>query len=107
MSLLLTHAWPGNIRELSNVIERAVVFAQSDFVEVLDLPAHLVELAPKQVEIKQGLASVSIPFGTPLKDVEDILIRHTLEATSGDKNMTAKLLGINSRTIYRKLERDT
>ena len=107
MSLLLTHAWPGNIRELSNVIERAVVFAQSDFVEVLDLPSHLVELAPKQVEIKQGLASVSIPFGTPLKDVEDILIRHTLEATSGDKNMTAKLLGINSRTIYRKLERDT
>jgi two-component system response regulator HydG len=108
MSVLLTHAWPGNIRELSNVIERAAVFARSINIEALDLPAHLLELAPRQSEIKQTLASsssVSIPFGTPLKDVEDILIRHTLEATDGDKNMTAKLLGINSRTIYRKLDR--
>jgi DNA-binding NtrC family response regulator len=44
-------------------------------------------------------------LGTSLKDVEELLIRKTLEATSGDKNMTAKLLGINSRTIYRKLDK--
>jgi transcriptional regulator with PAS, ATPase and Fis domain len=45
--------------------------------------------------------------GTSLKNVEELLIRKTLEATSGDKNMTAKLLGINSRTIYRRLQRET
>ena len=39
------------------------------------------------------------------KEVEELLIRKTLEATAGDKNMTAKLLGINSRTIYRKLDK--
>jgi len=106
MGVLLSHAWPGNIRELSNVMERAVVFARGECVELVDLPTHLSELAPKQSELRQGLgsSSVSIPFGTSLKDVEDILIRHTLEATAGDKNMTAKLLGINSRTIYRKLD---
>ncbi|HTL11481.1 MAG TPA: helix-turn-helix domain-containing protein, partial [Bdellovibrionota bacterium] len=49
--------------------------------------------------------SVTVALGTPLKEVEDLLIRKTLEATLGDKTMTARLLGINSRTIYRKLER--
>jgi DNA-binding NtrC family response regulator len=50
-------------------------------------------------------STISVPLGTSLKDVEELLIRKTLEATSGDKNMTAKLLGINSRTIYRKLDK--
>jgi len=99
MALLLAHAWPGNIRELSNVIERAVIFAQSERIEAQDLPTHLC--AGLAVGGAQG--SISVPLGTSLKDVEDLLIRKTLEATSGDKNMTAKLLGINSRTIYRKL----
>jgi two-component system response regulator HydG len=101
MGVLLAHLWPGNIRELSNVIERAVIFAQSDRLEIQDLPAHLAGLGgnASQTDAK----SISIPLGTPLKDVEELLIRKTLEATSGDKNMTAKLLGINSRTIYRKL----
>jgi DNA-binding NtrC family response regulator len=47
--------------------------------------------------------TIEVRLGTPLHEVEDLLIRRTLEATEGDKNMAAKLLGINSRTIYRKL----
>ncbi|OFZ00043.1 MAG: hypothetical protein A2Z97_15735 [Bdellovibrionales bacterium GWB1_52_6] len=47
---------------------------------------------------------IEVALGTPLKDVEELLIRKTLEATDGDKNMTARLLGINSRTIYRRLD---
>ena len=100
MAILLAHSWPGNIRELSNVVERAVIFAQSERIEPEDLPAHL---CARGVAAAQSQGSISVPLGTSLKDVEDILIRKTLEATSGDKNMTAKLLGINSRTIYRKL----
>lgn len=99
MALLLNHLWPGNIRELSNVLERAVIFAQGDRVEAGDLPVHLGNGAVAQT-VSQ---SIAVPLGTSLKDVEDLLIRKTLQATSGDKNMTAKLLGINSRTIYRKL----
>lgn len=122
MEALLAHTWPGNIRELGNVVERGVVFAQSALLMARDLPPHLVELAGRIAKESSsenasmsstssasgsslGGPSITVPLGTPLKDVEDLLIRKTLEATSGDKNMTAKLLGINSRTIYRKLEK--
>ena len=110
MASLLAHTWPGNVRELSNVIERAVVFVKASHIQSEDLPPHLVDLgvvhpapAPASAGLKE--TSISVPLGTPLKDVEDLLIRKTLEATSGDKNMTARLLGINSRTIYRKLDK--
>jgi two-component system response regulator HydG len=101
--ILLSHVWPGNIRELSNVIERAVIFAQGTEIVSADLPAHLVSIVSSRIPLFNASSTISVPIGTPLKDVEDLLIRKTLEATSGDKNMTAKLLGINSRTIYRKL----
>ena len=107
MAVLLAHSWPGNVRELSNVIERAVVFATQSLLMLVDLPPHLVTLYSKTPLTGPALghATISVPLGTSLKDVEDLLIRRTLEATSGDKNMTAKLLGINSRTIYRKLDK--
>jgi two-component system response regulator HydG len=108
MAALLAHTWPGNVRELSNVLERAVVFARGPHVELVDLPSHLAALAaqPQDAPAQTGVGatSIAVPLGTPLKEVEDLLIRKTLEATSGDKNMTARLLGINSRTIYRKLD---
>ena len=103
MQILKAHTWPGNIRELCNVIERAVVFAGSDEIQSSDLPAHLADLAGGAAAGNSG--TISVRLGTSLKDVEDLLIRKTLEATSGDKNMTAKILGINSRTIYRKLDK--
>ncbi len=102
--VLLAHSWPGNIREFSNVIERAVIFAHGAEIQAADLPPHLLALTASKLPASLvGGSTISVPIGTPLKDVEDLLIRKTLEATSGDKNMTAKLLGINSRTIYRKL----
>lgn len=100
--LLLEYPWPGNVRELSNVIERALIFSQSKQIEVSDLPLHLQSLEVKESTQNESL---SIPLGVPLKDVEDLLIQKTLEATQGDKQMAAKLLGVNSRTIYRKLEK--
>ncbi|MFL5812293.1 MAG: sigma-54-dependent transcriptional regulator [Bdellovibrionia bacterium] len=117
MEALLAHTWPGNVRELGNVVERGVVFAQGSLLLARDLPPHLLDLAKRAEKASntfgtesttasgQAQAAITVPLGTPLKDVEDLLIRKTLEATSGDKNMTAKLLGINSRTIYRKLEK--
>jgi two-component system response regulator HydG len=106
--LLLAHRWPGNVRELSNVIERAVIFAQGEEIGPSELPEHFsVTSHERRPAVPPHPGShVSIPLGTPLKEVEELLIRKTLEATSGDKRMTAKLLGINSRTIYRKLPND-
>jgi two-component system, NtrC family, response regulator HydG len=101
---LRSYTWPGNVRELSNVIERAIVFCRSEIIEVKDLPAHISIIA-KEAVAHPAAGSIELPVGISLKEAEDILIRKTLEATSGDKNMTATLLGINSRTIYRKLDK--
>ncbi|MBI2711817.1 MAG: sigma-54-dependent Fis family transcriptional regulator [Bdellovibrio sp.] len=103
LEVLASHTWPGNVRELGNVIERAVVLSREDSIGIEELPPHLIVQAAGHPGGAVG-SSISVPLGTSLKDVEELLIRKTLEATSGDKNMTAKLLGINSRTIYRKLE---
>ncbi len=106
MNVLLAHSWPGNIRELSNVIERAVVFSRSERVMPHDLPPHLLTSNLLTGELSSSRQpSIEVKVGTPLREVEDLLIRKTLEATQGDKNMAAKLLGVNSRTIYRKLDK--
>lgn len=104
--VLAQHTWPGNVRELANVVERAVVLARTDSITLDELPVHLVSnpAVLQGAHAAGGPSTISVPLGTSLKDVEELLIRKTLEATAGDKNMTAKLLGINSRTIYRKLE---
>lgn len=97
------HSWPGNLRELANVIERATVFCSGNQIQIADLPDHLRSLRVDGEESQSQVLEVRV--GTPLKDIEDLMIRKTLEATQGDKNLTARLLGINSRTIYRKLEK--
>jgi two-component system response regulator HydG len=108
LQVFRAHSWPGNVRELSNVIERAVVFTQSEKISLAELPSHLLLISSsaglQDLHAISG-STISVPLGTSLEDVEELLIRKTLEATSGDKNMTAKLLGINSRTIYRKLDK--
>jgi two-component system response regulator HydG len=126
LAVLREHSWPGNVRELANVIERAVVFCSGVSIEPSDLPVHLrVNAAEASKHLpagdpgatslatasgssertgeRTGERTIEVRIGTPLREVEELLIRRTLEATSGDKGMTAKLLGINSRTIYRKL----
>lgn len=105
--VLRSYGWPGNVRELFNAIERAVVLCQGAVIEPSDLPPS-VQAAPvaanaQESASSQSQSSISIPVGTALKDVEDLLIRRTLEATHGNKELTAQLLGIASRTIYRKL----
>ena len=94
----MEYAWPGNVRELENVIERACVLSRSGRISVDDLPESLREASPTD-----GV-SISIDVGTPLFEVEQRLIRETLRRTGGDKSLAAQLLGISTRTIYRKLD---
>jgi DNA-binding NtrC family response regulator len=93
---LMAYAWPGNVRELENVIERAVVLGRSNSIDVDSLPAPIA-----QAEARGG--SLSFALGTPLEEIERRVIRATLEHTGGDKRIAAQLLGIATRTIYRKL----
>ena len=97
MQLLLDYAWPGNVRELENAIERAVVLCRGDALGEADLPEAIVQAAAP------APAALSFSIGTPLDEVEARLIRETLRHTKGDKPLAAQLLGISTRTIYRKL----
>ncbi len=95
---LEAYAWPGNVRELENAVERAVVLARESVIEVADLPGSVVGTAPRV----EGL--VSIPVGTPLAEVEQRLLEETLRHTKGNKTLAAKLLGIDPKTVFRKLK---
>jgi two-component system response regulator HydG len=95
---MMDYGWPGNVRELENVIERAVVLSRDDTLGEGDLPDHIAAAAPS--------ASTELTFeiGTTLDELELRVIRETLRHTKGDKSVAAQLLGISTRTIYRKLD---
>jgi DNA-binding NtrC family response regulator len=95
--LLGEYLWPGNVRELENVIERAVVLCRGDTLTIDDLPEAIVQASAP------APSSLTVAIGTPLEEVEGRLIRETLRHTKGDKSLAAQLLGISTRTIYRKL----
>ncbi|MCB9545387.1 MAG: sigma-54-dependent Fis family transcriptional regulator [Myxococcales bacterium] len=97
MARLVDYAWPGNVRELENTIERAVVLARGHILDEDDLPETIVGEA-------RDAEQLVIPLGTPLEEIERRVIRETLRFTDGDKRRAAQLLGIATRTIYRKLE---
>jgi DNA-binding NtrC family response regulator len=94
---LTDYPWPGNVRELENVIERAAVLCRGDNLGLSDLPEAVAQAAAAPP------SAVAFPIGTPLEEVERRLIRDTLAHTGGDKSLAAQLLGISTRTIYRKL----
>jgi DNA-binding NtrC family response regulator len=98
MQRLYDYPWPGNVRELENVIERAVVLTRGDTVNEEHLPDFVRGAS-------SGTQPESLVFavGTPLEEVELRLIRETLRHAKGDKSLAAQLLGISTRTIYRKL----
>jgi two-component system, NtrC family, response regulator HydG len=96
---LEAYAWPGNVRELENVIERGVVLASGPLIDVPDLPEEVSGATP----IPEGVLTIRI--GTPLAEVQQRLLDETLRITRGNKTLTARLLGIDPRTVSRKLER--
>ncbi|MFO0693443.1 MAG: sigma-54 dependent transcriptional regulator [Polyangiales bacterium] len=99
MAKLLAYDFPGNVRELENVVERAVVLGRANPLGVDDLP-EAVAASVRRSDV------LSFPIGTPLSEIEDRVIHETLRHTRGDKQLTAQLLGISTRTIYRKLGAD-
>jgi DNA-binding NtrC family response regulator len=85
------------VRELENCIERCVVLSKGPFVDT--------DVLPNSVLSGEGRTeAVVIPVGTPLRQAERMLLDATLRSTDGDKESAARILGITSRTIYRKLK---
>ncbi len=100
LELMSHYAWPGNVRELENAIERAVVLSRESVIGSDDLPPEIRNHEASGTSLR----SLSFTIGTPLDEIEMRVIRETLRETRGDKRLAAKLLGIATRTIYRRLE---
>ena len=97
LDLLMGYEWPGNVRQLENVIERAFALGQGDTIVVEDLPADIRDLYKH--------TGMSSPSSLNLVENEKLLIIRALRQTRGNKAEAANLLGINITTVYRKLEK--
>ena len=105
MEVLMKYSWPGNVRELENTIERAVVLTRESFIAPADLPEDILSLAKNAEDVSSGLRVLNIPIGRiPLKDIEKIVMEETLKQSKGNKNIASKILGISTRTLYRKMD---
>ncbi len=98
---LLSYAWPGNIRELQNCIERAVAFTRFGELTVDDLPEKIRNYKSSDLSIP-GIAGTEI---MTMDEVERRYITRVLKQVDGNKTTAAELLGLDRRTLYRKLER--
>src|SRR5688572_4877345 len=99
MYLLEHYPWPGNIRELRNVIERATILADGEFIEVKHLPPTLVSKG------EESLPTLTIAPGTTVDEAERRLILLTLEHCRNNKTRAAEVLGISLKTLHNKLNR--
>jgi DNA-binding NtrC family response regulator len=97
MAVLMSHAWPGNVRELENVIERAVTLGHGPAVLSTDLPTHLAGGANP---LERALTREAT-----LEDLERDYIAMILQRTKGHQIRAATILGIDRRTLYRKIRR--
>ncbi len=107
MRCLMQYQWPGNIRELENLIERVIVLKRDEgLIEMKDLPIHHF----KKIRLDRYVANVSLPdegvdFNEAVNDFENELIIQALQKTEGNKNRAATLLNLNRTTLVEKLKR--
>jgi DNA-binding NtrC family response regulator len=97
MNKLIDYDWSGNVRELENTIESVMVINSPEVIDIQHLPQEVKDF-------KETPGMIPVKIGTPLEEVEREMLIQTLKATKGNKRRAAELLGINVRTIHRKIE---
>ncbi|HTY53722.1 MAG TPA: sigma-54 dependent transcriptional regulator [Candidatus Binataceae bacterium] len=90
--------WPGNVRQLRNVIERALIVSNGPLLTCADLPPDLRPVGPPDLGFQ-------VRVGSSLDDIERTLIYRTIEFAGGNKTRAAEILGVSIKTLYNRLER--
>jgi two-component system response regulator HydG len=99
---LFSYDWPGNVRQLRNAVEAMVVLDVDGVLDIDDLPPEMVDVPLRQNIVDENPASL---IGQPLWEIERWAIEQTLKLTNGNREETARILGIGARTLYRKLDK--
>ncbi|MEW6111611.1 MAG: sigma-54 dependent transcriptional regulator [Thermodesulfobacteriota bacterium] len=101
LDALMRYSWPGNIRELENIVERSVIFSREDYVIFSELPEVIREASGDtlSLEVREGFKP-----GMTIREMERELIIRTLEDNDGNRTRTARILGITRRTLQLKLK---
>ena len=97
--LLLNYSWPGNIRELENVMERAIMLCKKKFIDIDDFPENIKESTPAEIGRPQTSQFLS------LDEMEKNYIVEILKESNSNKQMASKLLGLSRQALYRKLKK--
>lgn len=109
MKTLLGYGYPGNVRELSNIIERAVALCEGTTIKITDLPSEVLSHSNTDLEFNQNRnknnKQICFSFGTKLKEVEKEIILYTLRQLKGHRKKTAAVLGISERGLREKLRK--
>ncbi|HEY0463524.1 MAG TPA: sigma-54 dependent transcriptional regulator [Polyangiaceae bacterium] len=98
---LSAYAWPGNVRELANCMERAVALTRNESIGIADLPEKIRSYRTSHVLV----AATDPTELVPMEEVEKRYILRVLEAVGGNKTLAAQVLGLDRKTLYRKLDR--
>jgi two-component system response regulator HydG len=99
---LFSYDWPGNVRQLRNAVETMVVLDMDGLLDVDDLPPEMEDIPEPQGTFGDGPSNL---IGQPLSEIERWAIEQTLKLTNGNREETARILGIGARTLYRKLDK--
>lgn len=100
LKILLNYPWPGNVRELENIIQRAITLSRHEVISPEDLPASIIQKADEKLFEK----AVEEKF--TLDQLEKEYIRRVLIETGGNKSKAAERLGLDRKTLYRKLQEE-
>jgi DNA-binding NtrC family response regulator len=106
LGMLMDYSWPGNIRELRNVLERAVIIAREGPLTAQHFPPgfNLPRVSPIPLPGKAPMGpALTFEPGRPLQEMEEAYIRLTLNHTNNNRMRTAEILGISLRTLYKRL----
>jgi two-component system response regulator HydG len=98
---LVSYTWPGNVRELQNCVARAVALTSFSEITVEDLPSRIQNYARAPILVDSDNPMELIT----MEEVERRYIQRVLQATAGNKTLAAQILGMDRKTLYRKLER--
>jgi two-component system response regulator HydG len=105
---LFSYEWPGNVRQLRNVVESMVVVDFDGLLDSDDLPEELADRAAAadgaRPAAESAVHNLSALVGKSLEEIEKLFIAETLHATGGNREEASQMLGIGERTLYRKLK---